>query len=44
MAKMVFSKPLKYLEERNAFLNRLENKREMSIQKKLQDTIDQKQR
>ena len=33
-----------YAEERNAYLNRIENQREMSIQNKFKQTIEQKQR
>lgn len=43
MAKIVLSTS-KYLEERNAFLSRLENQSQVRIQKKLQDTMQDKQR
>lgn len=44
MAKIVLSSNLKYVEERNAYLNRIENQRELSIQNKLKQTIEEKQR
>lgn len=43
MAKIMLSN-LKFAEERNAYLNRIENQRELSIQNRMKQTIDQKQR
>ena len=43
MAKILLSN-LKFVEERNVYLNRIENQREQSIQNRMKQTIEQKQR